>query len=126
MIYEFEVGHYTVEATKNICCAKSGRVLNHKIITRLLKKFRSGYKNLTDQARSVRPKSVDSKAVLLAIEVNTVSSTQRVSGELGILQSIWFVTFKTSAIVFKAAELYLTLLKHYKTFDSPKPCTRLT
>ena len=49
-----------------------------------------GLKNLDDQARSGRPKSVDSKAVLQAIEENMVSNIQRVSGELGISESSVF------------------------------------
>ena len=43
------------------------------------KKICSGCKNLNNQVRSGRPKTVDS-----AIEVNLVSNTQRESGELGI------------------------------------------
>ena len=61
----------------------------------------------------VEAKSVDSEAVFEAIEANTASNTRRVSGGLGI----WL--FTTQAKTFKAAELYLTLSKYCKSFDSP-------
>ena len=47
--------------------------------------FLKGCKNVDDQARSGRPKIVDSEAVLQAIEA---SSTRRVSGEIDISQSV--------------------------------------
>ena len=40
----------------------------------------------TSQAGSDSPKTMDSKVVLQAIEVNLASRTQRVSGKFGILQ----------------------------------------
>ena len=43
--------------------------------------------NPDHQARSGRPKTVDSKFVLLAIETNLVSSNWRASGERGISPS---------------------------------------
>ena len=43
--------------------------------------------NLNNQTRSGRPKTLGSEAMLQTIEANPVSSTQRVSGELGISQS---------------------------------------
>ena len=56
-------------------------------VTRLYKKFHPGYLNFDDQARLGKPKIIDCKAMLSAVEVNPVISTQRVSGEFGILQS---------------------------------------
>ena len=49
-------------------------------VNKWIKKFRSGCKNLHNQARSGRPKTVDSEAVLQGIETNPASSTWRVSG----------------------------------------------
>ena len=69
MLYDFEFGHKVTKVTKIIYGA-----VDHRI-----KKIHSGYKNLNDQARSSKPKSVDSEAVL-----HPASSSQRVSGEFGI------------------------------------------
>ena len=61
--------------------------VDQSTINKWLKKFPFGSKNLEDQTRSGRPKIVYLKAVLQAIDANPVSSTWRVSGELGILLS---------------------------------------
>ena len=83
----FELGHNVMEATKNICCAKGEAAVDHSTVTRWVKKFRL-YTNYHDnQARSTRPKSEDSEAVLQAKEVNPVSNILGVSGELSIAQS---------------------------------------
>ena len=34
MLYDFEVSHNTVEATKNICCIKDEDVVDHSTVTR--------------------------------------------------------------------------------------------
>ena len=73
MPYEFELGHNTTEATKNICSAKNEDAVNHSIINRWFKKFHLDCKNLDIQARSGRPKTVDSETMLHAIEANPVS-----------------------------------------------------
>ena len=44
----------------------------------------SNFKNLNDQARSSRPETVDSEAMLQETEANLASSTWRVSGELTV------------------------------------------
>ena len=65
MVYEFELGHNSAEATKNISCAKSEGIVDHSTETRWLNKFCFICKNLNDvQARSGRPKTVDSEAIL--------------------------------------------------------------
>ena len=56
-------------------------------MTEWLKKFRWGCKNLYDQEISGRPKTVNSKTVLQAIEASSASSTRGVSAELRILQT---------------------------------------
>ena len=73
-----------MEASKNICYTKGEGVLDHSIVTRWSKKFCSGCKNLNDQAKSGRPKTMDSEIMLQAIEANPVSSTHRVPSEFGI------------------------------------------
>ena len=68
MLHEFELSHNATEAMKNIFCVKS-------LVTWWLKKFRSGCKNLDDQARSSWLKTVDSEAVLQVIAANPTSRT---------------------------------------------------
>ena len=60
---------------------------------------------------------MDSEAMLIVIEANPVSNILRVSGELSISVML-FVTIMTSVKAFKAAELFYTLSKYGKTFDS--------
>ena len=66
---------------------KSEDTVDHQTMNGRFKKFRSGYKNLDDQVKSDRPKTVDSKTVHQAIATNPSCSICRVSGELGISQS---------------------------------------
>ena len=70
ILYETELGNKAVKATKNIYCVKSDGTVDHSIEARWFKKFCLDWKNLDDQTRSDRPKSVVSEAVLLAIEAN--------------------------------------------------------
>ena len=86
MFYQFELGHNTMEATKNICCTKRQGIVDYNTKTRGLKKFCSDCKIFNDQVKSGRPKSEDSKVVLQAIKSNLASSIQRVSDKLGISQ----------------------------------------
>ena len=51
-------------------------------------KFCSGCKNVNDQTKTGRPKTVDTVAVFQAIDVSSASSTQGVSGEFDISLSI--------------------------------------
>ena len=71
-----------MEATKDIYGAKCESTLDHN--TWYFKKFYSEYKNLDDQAKLGRPKTMDSGAMLQAIEVNLSFSTQRVLSKLSI------------------------------------------
>ena len=108
MPHKFELGHNVKETTKNICCAKGEGTVDHTTITRWFKKFCSGCKNLDDQTRSGRPKTVDSEAMLQAIEVIPTSNTQSIKWACH-LSSVWFVTFTTLAKASGAVELYLML-----------------
>ena len=59
----FKLDHNAMEAAKNICCVKGERKVDHCTAPRWFKKFSSGCKNLDNQARSYRIKTVDSQAV---------------------------------------------------------------
>ena len=87
MLYKFKLSYDTVEATKNVCYAKDEGTVDPSTMTRWFKIFQLGCKNLNNQARWSRSKTMDSEAVPQAIEVNLASSTQRVSGKLIISQS---------------------------------------
>ena len=64
MLYDFELSHNSTEATENIFCTKgAGGAFDHGTVIRCFNKFCSGCKNLDDQARSDRPKMVDSEAL---------------------------------------------------------------
>ena len=84
-------------------------------------KICSDNKNLDNQTRSFRLKSMNSEAVLQAIEANPVSITWRVSGELDISQSSVVrhdhVLGKSIQSCWIAPHL---LPKYCKTFDSLK------
>ena len=60
--------NFNCGSNQNICCAKDEGVVDPNSVTRQLKKFYSGCKTLEHKARPGRPKSMDSKAVLQAIE----------------------------------------------------------
>ena len=56
------MSHNIAEVIKNICCVKNEGTFDHNTIISWVKKFHSGCYNLDDQARSGRPKTVDSLA----------------------------------------------------------------
>ena len=64
MLYNFELGHNTGEAIKNICCERGKGAVDHRTVTKWLKKFHLDCKNLNDQARLKRSKNMDSEAVI--------------------------------------------------------------
>ena len=64
---------------------KQPKTFDHSTVTRWLKKFRSGSKNIDDKARLGQTKTRDSDTVLLALEANPASSTRIVSGELSVV-----------------------------------------
>ena len=103
--------HNAVEATKNICCAKGEDAVDHRTITeQWFKKFHSGCKNLKNQARLGRPKTVDFKAVLQAIETN-----REYQASLASHSPVWLITFTTSIKAPGTAKLCLLLAKFCKT-----------
>ena len=64
IFYVFELNRNAMEADKNICDTKGDGAVDHTTGTRRFKKFCSDYKNFDNQARSSRPKTVDSNAIL--------------------------------------------------------------
>ena len=69
MLYKSELDHNTMKVTKNNCAKGEGTV-DHCTVTRWFKKICLGYKNLNNQQRLGRLKSMDSEAVLQTIKVN--------------------------------------------------------
>ena len=65
MFYKCKLGYNATEATKNICCVKGKSGDDQSTENRWLKKYCLGYKELDDQVRSGRPKTVDSGYVAL-------------------------------------------------------------
>ena len=64
---------------------------------------------------------MDSEAELQAIDVNIMSSTQRVSDNSMVSQSfVWYITFLTPGKASRAVKLCLTSSTQCKTFDSPE------
>ena len=82
ILYEFELDHNPAEATKKICYVKGESAVNHNAVSRWSKKFYTSLKNLDNQARSGRLKTIDYKAVL-----QVMRQTQRVSDKFSISQS---------------------------------------
>ena len=113
MLHKFELGYKDAEIAKNICCAKSESAVDHSTITKCLNRFRSGYKNLDGYVRSGRPKTVDSEAVLQAIEANPGSMRRD-----WYLSEMSFVIFMTSVEISGASEWGLTLPNYYEIFAS--------
>ena len=72
----YELGHNAVNETENICCAKREGVIDHSIITKWFKKFRSSYMNHDDREKSDRRKTMNSEALHQAIEANPASSAR--------------------------------------------------
>ena len=109
MLYGFQQGHKAAEETKNICCVKGKYELDHCTVIKLSKTFHSGCKNVDDQAKSGRPKTVDFEATV----ANLASSSRRVSGEFSISKySVVFYFYDLGV-----AELCFNLPKYCKTFE---------
>ena len=80
-----------------------------KLITVYFKKFCSSYKNFNNRTRSGKPKTMDFKAVLQAIEANPMRMSWRISGEFGITQS---------SVVRNLYNLSKTIWNYCKIFDT--------
>ena len=86
MPFKFKLDHNVVEAIKNICCVKDEGAVDHSTAIRLFKKIYPSYNKLDNQTRLVRPKTMDFKTLLRAIEAILVRKTLKVSGEFSISQ----------------------------------------
>ena len=60
-----------METTKNIDYAKGESIVNHSIETRLFKRFHLDSKNFDHQAMSIKPKTMDYKAVFVMKNICT-------------------------------------------------------
>ena len=78
MLHEFEFGYNATESTKNICYMKAEDIADHSTVARWFKKSCLCYKNLSDQASSGGPKTVESEPVFQAIETDQVSITLKI------------------------------------------------
>ena len=83
MLSKFELIHNVTEVSKNISQKVKGRLVDHSTVTRWIKKFCLGFKNLENQARSGRPKNLDSKFLW-----KPWRQTLRLSGKFGIQCSL--------------------------------------
>ena len=86
-------------------------------VSRQLKKSCLSCKNPNNQAMLHRSKTVDSVAVLQAIEANLLSSTYQVS--LSSHSLLWVILFSTSAKASRASELCLMLPNTAKLLTPP-------
>ena len=101
--------------TDNHAILENKGTVDHRKVNKRLKKFLLVYKNLDNQTRSGRPKSVDSEAS----ESNMVSNSWSVSGDLTSHNPAWFVViFIILTKSSKATKLRRMLQKYCKTFDS--------
>ena len=60
-LYKFNMSHNATEMTKNICCVKGEVAVDYNTETRWFKKFCIGCKNLGNQAKSGRLKTMASR-----------------------------------------------------------------
>ena len=116
-LYNFKLVYKIAEATKNIFYAKGENAVDHSIVIKCLKKFWSGCKILKQGLVGLKPlisrpcsKSKRQICRVTLWEHQVTSSSH---------SSVWFITFMASAKASGAAELCLTMLKYFKTFDSP-------
>ena len=115
MIYEFKLGQNTTEATKSICCEQDEGAVDHS--NQMVQEILLVLQRSNNQAKSGRPKTMNSEDILQAIEANPASSTP--SGKLGIsLSSVVSHFHDLGKKHWRSAELCLILPKHCKTFDS--------
>ena len=113
ILNEFYPSHNAAETTRNICCAKGKTAFNYS--NQMVKEILLG---LPEPSQRVWPKTVDSEAMLEAIEANLLSSAQRISGELRISQSSLVSHLHNLNKCIWNCKLFLALPKYCKTFES--------
>ena len=95
----------------SVCDLKASQMNVKQVRTWLLKRVRSVFKNLDNQAKLGRPKTVDSKAVFQAIEA---------SPAIKYWESIWWASYLTvqrGSSTSRPSELP-NCASHYKTFNT--------
>ena len=118
ILNEFKLGHNPEEAIKLLVVWKikhEGSVDYHKV-TRGFKKFYLGCKNLDNQARTSRPKIVDSDPVLQAIEANPVVSNlhEEYQASWTSRYPFWWVNLRALANAYRVDKLSFTLPEYCK------------
>ena len=114
MSISYDDNHYTTGTSYIKYIYKN--TVDHCTVSRWLKKFCSGCKNLNNLARSGKPKSMDSNAMLQVIAANPQSSTQRVSGEFNISQFIVVHFFHDSCKSISCWQIELWAMKILQSF----------
>ena len=71
-------------AARQICQVEGEGKVSNRTARKWFKQFSQGDTNLTDKKRSGRPKTINSEAILNAVEINPSTSTRRLTAELGI------------------------------------------
>ena len=76
ILHEFELTHYAMEATKNICCVKSERWKDNwlQYSNQIVQKMSLRLQEM-QQTRSDRLKTIDSEVMFQAIETNLMNCT---------------------------------------------------
>ena len=110
ILYKSKLGHITPQRQPKT-------FVLWKVEEQLFKKFCLGCKNLDNKATEM-PYTMDSKAILQAIEANPVSSTQRVSGKLRISQSSVVHHLHDLSKSIWSCWIMLHISKILQTFDS--------
>ena len=118
LIYGLMLYEYKLEAIKNSCYIKGEGTSDHTTETRWFKKLDSGSKFLNNQARSSRPKTVGSEAMLLAIEANMVVGFWRVLEEFSITQSSVVCHLYDVGKSIRCCQIVLHATKILQNFDS--------
>lgn len=75
------------EAATKICDIEGKDIVSIRTAQKWFKKFNEGHTNLEDESRSGRPRTVDTKAILEAVENNPSTSSRVLSHELDIPQT---------------------------------------
>ena len=95
----------------NIYRAKGDGAVDHSLVSSLFNIFRLDYKNLNDQARSGRPKTIDTEDLLKAMEANPACSIWWLSRHFIVQYSLSFSRFRQ-----KHTELS-SCTTHYQNID---------
>lgn len=82
--YEFQLRHDARTAAENVNRAKGQQVVGLSTAKKWFKRFRDeGIENLSDKPRSGRPREIDPKAVIDAIELDASLTTEDLADEFG-------------------------------------------